>query len=201
MKTFILVHGAWHGGWVWVRTAKLLRQGGHEVFTPSLTGLGDRSHLLSPSITLSAHVRDVTNLIESYDLHDAILCGHSYAGLVVAQAADQMPDRVAGVVFIDSFLPEDGMALLDLLPPPFRAEIDLASLPIRVREPFGPTHASRSQQMSPRPAATRPRIVSSLRCGPRNILVAKSLCEFAAQEIEFGIRDRIRAAMARSAFI
>jgi pimeloyl-ACP methyl ester carboxylesterase len=124
MMTFILIHGAWHGGWAWRRTATILRQGGHDVYAPSLTGLGDRSHLLSRDITLSTHVRDVTNLIESEDLRDVILVGHSYAGLVVAQAADEMPDRIASLVFVDAFLPESGKALLDLLPPPARAELE-----------------------------------------------------------------------------
>jgi pimeloyl-ACP methyl ester carboxylesterase len=121
MATFLLVHGAWHGGWSWRRTARRLREAGHEVFTPSLTGLGDRSHLLGPGVTLSTHVRDVTNLIEHEELRDVVLCGHSYSGLVVAQAADQMPGRIAALVFLDAFLPEDGKALLDLLPPESRA--------------------------------------------------------------------------------
>jgi len=123
MKTFILVHGAWHGGWVWRKVAESLRQAGHEVFSPCLTGLGERSHLLDRNVTLSTHVRDVTNLIETHALRDVVLCGHSYGGLVVAQAADQLPDRVARVLFLDAFLPENGKSLLDLLPSPFRAEM------------------------------------------------------------------------------
>ncbi|GGC43050.1 esterase [Novosphingobium marinum] len=113
-RPFILVHGAWHGGWVWQRSARLLRSEGHDVFTPSLTGLGDRAHLLSPDISLTTHVRDITMLIESYELSDVTLCGHSYAGLVVGQVADQMPDRIAKLVLLDAFVPIDGMSVLDL---------------------------------------------------------------------------------------
>jgi pimeloyl-ACP methyl ester carboxylesterase len=124
MKTFVLVHGAWHGGWVWRRVADILRGAGHEVLFPSLTGSGDRSHLLDPKVSLTTHVRDMTNLIETHGLPEVVLCGHSYGGLVAAQAADQLPDRVARLVFLDAFLPEDGLSLLDLLPAPFRTEME-----------------------------------------------------------------------------
>ena len=83
MATFILVHGAWHGGWAWRRAVRLLRRDGYDVYAPSLTGLGDRSHLLAPNITLSMHVRDITNLIANEELSDVVLCGHSHQQSVV----------------------------------------------------------------------------------------------------------------------
>jgi pimeloyl-ACP methyl ester carboxylesterase len=122
MKNIVLVHGAWHGAWSWQRVIRPLQRDGHNVFAPSLTGLGDRSHLLTPDITLSTHVRDITNLIENEELEDIVLCGHSYAGLVVAQAADRMPSRIAAIVFLDAFLPENGKSLHDLLPEAARVE-------------------------------------------------------------------------------
>ena len=85
-KTFVLVHGAWHGGWCWRRVADRLEQRGHRVFTPTLTGLGERSHLLSPAIDLDTHITDVVNLVRFEDLRDIVLVGHSYAGFVVSGA-------------------------------------------------------------------------------------------------------------------
>src|SRR5579871_5059161 len=79
-KTFVLVHGAWHGGWCWRRVADLLEKSGHKVYTPTLTGVADRSHLLSKSITLDTHILDVANLMEWEDLQNVVLCGHSYGG-------------------------------------------------------------------------------------------------------------------------
>lgn len=116
MTTFVLVHGAWHGGWVWERTAPLLRAAGHTVFTPTLTGLSDRAHLLHPSVGLSTHAQDVVALIEAYDLRDVVLVGHSYAGQVVTAVADRIPDRLAQRVYLDAFVGSDGEAAIDLLP-------------------------------------------------------------------------------------
>ena len=94
MTTFVLVHGAWRGGWIWKRVRPLLARGGHEVFTPTLTGVGDRSHLNAPSIDLETHITDVMNLLRWEELDDVVLCGHSYAGCVVTGVADRMPERV-----------------------------------------------------------------------------------------------------------
>jgi len=112
--TFVLVHGAWHGGWCWRRVADLLEQGGHKVFTPTLTGLGERSHLLRAGINVSTHVADVVNVLKWERLSDVVLCGHSYGGLVVSGAAEQMADKIGSIVFLDAFLPENGDAMADL---------------------------------------------------------------------------------------
>ena len=116
MTTFVLVHGAWHGGWCYKRVARLLRQAGHEVYTPTLTGLGDRSHLLSEAVDLTTHVTDVVNLIEWEDLDAVVLCGHSYGGMVIAGVAEQIAAKIRSLVYLDAFVPENGKALFDYLP-------------------------------------------------------------------------------------
>ena len=117
MATFVLVHGAWHGSWCWARVQRTLLDRGHEVFAPTLSGVADRSHLLSRAIDLQHHIDDVTGLIRSEDLGSVILCGHSYGGFVISGAGDALPDRVAALVYLDAFVPEDGQSLHDLVPP------------------------------------------------------------------------------------
>ena len=117
MATFVLVHGAWHGGWCWKRVRKALTALGHEVFTPTLTGLAERSHLSSPSIDLNTHIDDVANLIRWEGLEDVVLVGHSYGGCVIGGVADRMADRIATLVYLDAIVLEDGQSLYDTLPP------------------------------------------------------------------------------------
>jgi pimeloyl-ACP methyl ester carboxylesterase len=116
--TFVLVHGAWHGGWCWRKLAPLLRAAGHEVFAPTLTGLGERAHLLTPAIDLDTHIEDVVALLEFEDLHDVTLVGHSYAGMVIAGVAGRAHGRLRQLIFVDAFLPEDGRAMVDYAPLP-----------------------------------------------------------------------------------
>jgi pimeloyl-ACP methyl ester carboxylesterase len=116
MSTFVLVHGAWHGGWCWKRVRRSLQAQGHEVFTPSLTGVGDRSHLLSPEVNLETHITDVTNLILWEELSDVVLCGHSYGGPVISGVADRIPDRIGTLVYLDAFLLQNGQSVQDVLP-------------------------------------------------------------------------------------
>jgi pimeloyl-ACP methyl ester carboxylesterase len=117
MSTYVLVHGAWHGSWCWKRVRKALQSAGHEVFTPTLTGVGERSHLNSARVNLSTHIADVANLIRWEQLADVILCGHSYGGCVISGAADRVAHRIRALVYLDAFVLEDGEALIDLLPP------------------------------------------------------------------------------------
>jgi pimeloyl-ACP methyl ester carboxylesterase len=114
MTTFVLVHGAWHGGWCWSRVARILRAKGHDVFAPSLTGLGDRSHLLSRQVTLHTHVMDVANLLAWEDVSDAVLVGHSYGGMVISGAADREAARLRAMVYVDALVPRDGEASADI---------------------------------------------------------------------------------------
>jgi pimeloyl-ACP methyl ester carboxylesterase len=115
--TYVLVHGAWHGSWCWKRVRKSLRDAGHQVFTPTLTGLGERSHLNSAAVGLSTHIADVVNLLRWEDLSDVTLCGHSYGGSVISGVADRIPERIRALVYLDAFVPEDGECLFDLLSP------------------------------------------------------------------------------------
>ena len=112
----VLVHGAWHGGWAWRRLAPLLRKAGHPVFSPTLTGVGEREHLLSREVSLTTHVEDVRLLLEFEDLRDVILVGHSYGGAVVTGAA-AVPERIARLVYLDAFVPESGTSVFDNMPP------------------------------------------------------------------------------------
>lgn len=121
-KSFVLVHGAWHGGWCWVRVADRLRDAGHRVFTPTLTGLGDRAHLLSPAVGLETFIEDVVATLETEALTGTILVGHSYGGVPIAGAADRVPDRIAQLVFLDAMLPQNGQSILGLVAPELAAE-------------------------------------------------------------------------------
>lgn len=116
MTTFVLVHGAWHGSWCWKRVRSALQQRGHEVFTPTLTGLGERSHLLARGVNLETHTLDVLNLIRWEELNDFVLCGHSYGGMVVSGVADRIPERIRALIFLDAFVPEDGESLATFAP-------------------------------------------------------------------------------------
>src|SRR3984885_11396551 len=117
-QTFVLVHGAWHGGWCWSRVADRLRSGGHQVFTPTQTGLGERKHLLSKDITLDTFTRDIANVIEAEELSNIILVGHSFGGLAISGVADAMPDKIRHLVYLDSLMVEGGKRPFDSLPPP-----------------------------------------------------------------------------------
>ena len=131
MATFVLVHGAWHGSWCWARARRALLDRGHDVFTPTLTGIGERSHLLSRDIDLQVHVDDIANLVRWEELDQVILCGHSYGGAVISGVADLLPDRIAALVYLDAFLLEEGESLHDLLPAEHR------ELQLSLAEQFG----------------------------------------------------------------
>ncbi len=112
--TFVLVHGAWHGGWCWERVEERLRARGHRVFAPTLTGLAERADLAGPGVSLSTHVDDVVELLREEGLKDVVLCGHSYGGMVISGVAEKAPPgSIGSIVFLDAFLPDDGRSLLD----------------------------------------------------------------------------------------
>jgi hypothetical protein len=121
-KTFVLVHGACHGGWCWRRVADLLSARGHRVFTPTLTGLGERSHLLSRDINLDTHIADVVNVFRFEDLTDVCLVPHSYAGWPCSGALEQIGDRVSSIVWLDAQMPQDGQCGMDTANPRYRAD-------------------------------------------------------------------------------
>ena len=115
--TFVLVHGAWGGGWHWRRVADRLRSRGHAVFAPTLTGLGERAHQLHPGVDLSLHIADVLGVLRYESLDDIVLVGHSYGGFVVSGVAEAFPGKIRSIVFLDAFVPNDGEALVDIVQP------------------------------------------------------------------------------------
>ncbi len=121
-RTFVLLHGAFHGGWCWVRVAETLRNEGHRVTTPTQTGLGERRHLMSPDITLETFVLDVVNHIEAEDLSDVVLVGHSFGGMPITGTADRIPDRLRHLVYLDARILESGQTPLDVSLPAIREE-------------------------------------------------------------------------------
>jgi pimeloyl-ACP methyl ester carboxylesterase len=114
MATFLICHGAWSAGWAWKKLRPLLRAMGHDIFTPSYTGLGERAHLVSPMVGLETHIADMLGVIECEDLREVILVGHSYGGMVATGVADRVPDRIRHLVYLDAFVPADGQSLDDL---------------------------------------------------------------------------------------
>jgi pimeloyl-ACP methyl ester carboxylesterase len=128
MAVFVVAHGAWSSGWAWRKMRTLMRDAGHDFFTPSYTGLGERRHLASRSVNLSLHIEDVVNVLEFEDLHQVVVVGHSFGGMVATGVADRVRDRVARIIYLDAFVPESGQSLLDLLPPDARDATKAACL-------------------------------------------------------------------------
>jgi pimeloyl-ACP methyl ester carboxylesterase len=116
MATFVLVHGAFAGGWVWRKPAKLLQAAGHTVLRPTLTGLGERVHLATPDVGLYTHIEDVVNVFHYEEVQDAILVGHSYGGMVVTGVAERIPELISQLVYLDADVPQDGQSESDLYP-------------------------------------------------------------------------------------
>ncbi len=116
-KTFVLVHGGFHGGWCWQRLAPLLRERGHSVFTPTQTGCGERSHLMSAGITLDTFIDDITQVLTLEDLKDVVLVGHSFGGIAITGVADRLPRRLKQLIYLDSLILQGGQCAFDLLEP------------------------------------------------------------------------------------
>lgn len=121
MTTFVLLHGAFHGAWCWSRVAPLLRAAGHQVFTPTQTGLGDRAHLLHAGITLTTFVDDLVAVLDTEELTDAVLVGHSFGGAAITGAAERVPHRIRHLIYLDSAIPVSGRSPLDLAEPEIAA--------------------------------------------------------------------------------
>ena len=124
MATFLVAHGAWSSGWAWKKMRPLLRERGHELFTPSYTGLGERAHLATPDVGLETHIQDILNVLFYEDLSDVVLIGHSYGGMVATGVADRAPERLRRLVYLDALVPRDGPAPFDLLPADARARME-----------------------------------------------------------------------------
>lgn len=116
MATFVICHGAWSAGWAWRKVRPLLRAKGHEVFTPTYTGVGERAHLARPDIDLELHIADVLGVLEAEDLRDIVLVGHSYGGMVATGVADRARERIKQLIYLDAFVPQSGQSLSSLAP-------------------------------------------------------------------------------------
>jgi pimeloyl-ACP methyl ester carboxylesterase len=116
MATFVLVHGGGHGGWCYAKVARLLREAGHDVYAPTMTGLGERTHLLRSDIDLEMHIADIVAVLTYEDLYDVILVGHSYGGMVITGVADRAVERIRKLVYLDAAHPRDGESLVDGAP-------------------------------------------------------------------------------------
>ena len=117
MATFVLVHGAFQGGWVYAQVARTLRAAGHEVYTPTLTGLGERAHLAHHAINLDTHIEDIVSVFKHENISDAILCGHSYGGMVITGVAAEIGERIRTLVYLDAYVPASGQSLMDITGP------------------------------------------------------------------------------------
>jgi pimeloyl-ACP methyl ester carboxylesterase len=178
VTTFVLVHGAWHGGWCWLPVARRLRSAGHRALAPSLTGLADRSHLLDERVNLSMHVEDIANLIVFEDLENVVLVGHSYGGLVTTLVADRLPERLAALVYLDSQVAADGVAHADRIP---RLLAPGLSTPAPPAAAFKVNEADQlwvNTKMTPQPNATfleRPHVTGRFNEVPRKIFVRATI--------------------------
>jgi pimeloyl-ACP methyl ester carboxylesterase len=114
MATFVLVHGAWFGGWCWQKVIPLLEAAGHEVYAPTHTGLAERASELSPDVGLDTHIQDIVGVLEEKNLYGVILVGHSYGGMVITGVVDQVPERIAHLVYLDTFVPRDGDSMANI---------------------------------------------------------------------------------------
>ena len=121
MATYVLVHGGGHGGWCYQRVARILRAQGHEVYAPTMTGLGERSHLLNPAADLNRHIEDIAAVLQWEDLRDVVLVGHSYGGMVITGTADRVAERVGRLVYLDAATPVNGQSLYDVAGPVIEA--------------------------------------------------------------------------------
>ena len=117
MALFLVAHGAWSAGWAWKKMHPRMRAAGHQLLTPTYTGLGEREHLANPAIDLETHIRDVLGVVRFENLRDVVLIGHSYGGMVATGVADRARDRIAQLVYLDAFAPRDGESVFDLQPP------------------------------------------------------------------------------------
>jgi pimeloyl-ACP methyl ester carboxylesterase len=156
MATIVLAHGAWSAAWAWKKMRPLFKAAGHEFFSATYTGLGERAHLAHPDIDLDTHIRDVTAVLEFEDLGDVTLLGHSYGGMVATGVADRMPARIARVVYIDAFAPQDGQNLFDPVGP--KAEANMRAGALKDGEgwklPINPRHRAGGRLGQPQaPAA------------------------------------------------
>ena len=187
MATFVLVHGAFQGGWVYARVARILRQAGHDVYTPTLTGLGERSHLSNQAINLDTHIEDIVNVFKYEDLTEVVLCGHSYGGMVITGVAGKIGERIRTLVYLDAFAPAEGQSLLaingeknslDVLEQASRNEGMIPPIPAAAFNVNEADAAWVDTMCVPQPLAT---FVQGVRVGTESVSVANRTYVFATE--------------------
>ena len=205
-KTFVLVHGAFNGGWCWKRVADVLRSRGHSVTTPTQTGLGERSHLLSESITLSVFIDDIVNHLTWEDLTNVVLVGHSFGGITITGVADRVPERIAKLIYLDAAILENGEALFDLFPRDFvEARIEatnetsggltMAAPPAEFYGVSDPDDvAFAKKQMTPHPIATYRNALKISRPTGNGLPVSYIICTDPVLEVMRVFHQRAREA-------
>ena len=156
MTSFVLCHGGWAGGWQWREVASLLRAAGHEVFTPTFTGLGERVHLARPDIDLNTYIQDIPMVLKYEDLRDVVLLGYSMSAAVITGVAEEAVERIGHLVYLDPYLLEDGQSLADQLGPEITAEIEQAAKTYGDgwRVPHNPPDADRRTDQALKPLFT-----------------------------------------------
>ena len=162
MATFVVAHGAWSAGWAWKKMRPLMRAAGHELWTPTYTGLGERAHLGHADVSLDTHIQDIVAVLEIEDLNDVILIGHSYGGMVATGVADRARARIRHLVYLDAFAPTDGQAVFDLVPPDIAAKMRAGAAGERERlrhsvEPDAVRHGGRGSGLGRAAAAAAAR--------------------------------------------
>jgi pimeloyl-ACP methyl ester carboxylesterase len=153
-STFVLVPGAWHGAWCYRRVADLLMAKGHKVHVLTLTGLGDRVHLASDAVNMDTHIADIVNFVKWEDLNNFVLVGHSYGGLPITGAADQIGDKVSSIVYLDAFIPEDGQSMVDIVKRPVPATGSAPPFPAKAFKINEKDEAYVNAKMTPQPVNT-----------------------------------------------
>lgn len=188
MTTYVLVHGAWHGGWCWERVARRLMDAGHRVFAPSLTGCGDRAHLLDERVNLTTHVDDIAQLIEAERLSNVVLVGHSYGAVVVTLVADRMPERLGALVFVDGQVGADGISVAERVPRPLAPGLTTPPPPSAAFMVNAGDRAWVDGRLTPLPNATfleRPRIAGRFHNVRRKMFVRASAYDSAGIRAEY----------------
>ncbi len=203
-STFVLVHGAWHGGWCWAQVADILKGQGHTTTTPTQTGLGERAHLLSPEISLETFRRDIVNHIVCEDLTDVVLVGHSFGGCAIIGAADEIPDRIRQLIFLDSMIVENGRSPFSYLDPQVRAEREAlaqktsggVSIPPPGASAFGVTIPEQAawleRCLTPHPLNTFVTSLDLRHDVGNGLPLTYIICEDPIYEPLAGVRERVR---------
>ena len=188
MATIVVAHGAWSSAWAWQKMRPLLREAGHDIFTPSYTGLGERAHLASPAIDLDTHIADVLGVLTFEDLRDVVLIGHSYGGMVATGVADRAEGRVAKLIYLDAFAPKDGQSLFDLVGPETEAKMRQGAARPETAGRCRPIRCRRTRRRIMPPGLRTRRLPQPIKCFEQKLHCPAGRCHRAAISIASGSR-------------